>query len=95
MDTLATTPDSLRLCTDVLGKGIEQGKDEEDEEEAEAAEEEEAEEEEDEEEEHPELIACRPCGLVFAHVWGLKEHQIRGCRSTNLPPGDVREKTMG
>ena len=21
----------------------------------------------------------RPCGLVFAHAWGLKDHQIRGC----------------
>jgi hypothetical protein len=32
-----------------------------------------------EEEEHPDLLACRPCGLVFAHAWGLKDHQIRGC----------------
>ena len=25
------------------------------------------------------LLACRPCGLVFAHAWGLKDHQIREC----------------
>ena len=31
------------------------------------------------EEEHPDLLACRPCGLVFAHMWGLKDHEIRGC----------------
>jgi hypothetical protein len=36
-------------------------------------------EEEEEDEEHPELLACRPCGLVFAYAWGLKDHQIRGC----------------
>jgi hypothetical protein len=32
-----------------------------------------------EEEEHPDLLACRHCGVVFAHAWGLKDHQIRGC----------------
>jgi hypothetical protein len=37
------------------------------------------EEEEEEDEEHPELLACRPCGLVFAYAWGLKDHQVRGC----------------
>ena len=36
-------------------------------------------EEADKQEEHPNLLACRPCGLVFAHAWGLKDHQIRGC----------------
>ena len=41
--------------------------------------EEQEEEEEEEEEEHPDLLTCRPCGLVFAHAWGLKDHQIRGC----------------
>jgi hypothetical protein len=35
--------------------------------------------EEDEQEEHPDLLASRPCGIVFAHAWGLKDHQIRGC----------------
>jgi hypothetical protein len=33
---------------------------------------------EEEEKEHPDLFACRPCGLVFAHTWGLKDHHIRG-----------------
>ena len=33
----------------------------------------------DGEEEHPDLFACQPCGLLFAHAWGLKAHQIRGC----------------
>ena len=36
-------------------------------------------EDEEEEEQHPDLLACRPCGLVFAEAWGLKNHQIRGC----------------
>jgi hypothetical protein len=31
------------------------------------------------EEEHLDLLACRPCGLVLAHTWGLKDHQIHGC----------------
>ena len=56
MDPLATTPDSICLCTDVLGTGIEKEK--------------------EEEEEHPD---CLPCGLVFAHAWDLKDHQIHGC----------------
>ena len=25
------------------------------------------------------LLACRPCGILFAHAWDLKDHQIRGC----------------
>ena len=75
MDPLATTPDFLRLRTDVLGTGIEKEKHKEEEEKAEVGggrwgEEEKAEDEE--EEEHPDLLACRPCGLVFAHAWGLK-----------------------
>ena len=32
--------------------------------------------EKEEEEEDPDLLACRPCGLVFPHAWGLKDHQI-------------------
>jgi hypothetical protein len=28
---------------------------------------------------NPDLLTCRPCGVVFAHAWGLKDHQIRGC----------------
>ena len=64
-----TTLDSLRLHTDALGTGIEKEKGEEEEEKA----------EEEEEKEHPDLLACRSCGLVFAHTWGLKDHQIRGC----------------
>ena len=55
VDPLSTTSDSLRLRTDVLGTGIEKKKDE-------------AEEEKEEEEEHPDLLACRPCGLVFARA---------------------------
>ena len=48
------------------------------------------------EDEHTDLLACRLCGLVFAHTWGLKEHQIRvDVPSTNLSPRDAREKTMG
>ena len=48
-------------------------------EEEKAEEEEEEEEGEEEEEEHPDLLACRPCGLVFAHGWSLKDHETRGC----------------
>jgi hypothetical protein len=55
VDPLSTTSDSLRLRIDVLGTGIEKKKDE-------------AEEEKEEEEEHPDLLACRPCGLVFARA---------------------------
>ena len=68
VDLKPTTPDSLRLRTDVLGTGIEKEKDEE-----------EKRVEEEDVEEHPDLLACRPCGLVFANAWGLKDHQIRGC----------------
>ena len=73
VDLKPTTPDSLRLRTDVLGTGIENEKGEEEE----KAEDEEDVEEEEEQKEHPDLLACRPCGLVFAHTWGLKDHQIR------------------
>jgi hypothetical protein len=55
-----------------LGTGIEKEKDEEEEDGVEV-------EDVEEEEEHPDLLACRPCGLVFANAWGLKDHQIRGC----------------
>ena len=41
--------------------------------------EEEEEDMEEKVEEHPDVLACRPCGLVFAHACGLKDHQIRGC----------------
>jgi hypothetical protein len=48
------------------------------------------------EDEHPDLLACRSCGLVFAHAWCLKEHQICvDVPSTNRSPRDAREKTMG
>jgi hypothetical protein len=33
----------------------------------------------EEEYEHSDLLACRPCGLVLARAWGLKDHQVRGC----------------
>jgi hypothetical protein len=70
VDLKPTTPDSLRLRTDVLGTGIEKEK----------YEEEEVEEEDMKgEEEYPDLLACRPCGLVLAPAWGLVDHQIRGC----------------
>ena len=68
-----TTPDSLRLRFDALGTSIEKEKDEEEEEEDE--ENLEKEEGEEEQEEHSDLLACRPCGLVFANAWGLKDHQ--------------------
>jgi hypothetical protein len=51
MDLKPTTPDSLRLRTDVLGTGIEKEKDE-------TEEETEEEEEEEEQEEHLDLLAC-------------------------------------
>jgi len=83
VDLKPTTPDSLRLRTDVLGTGIEKKKEEE--------EEEDVEEEEEEQVEHPNLLACRPCGLVFAHAWGLKDHQIRGC-PVDEPPAKRCER---
>jgi hypothetical protein len=42
-------------------------------------------EEEEEQEENPDLLACRPCGLVFANSCSLKHHQIRGCLVDELP----------
>ena len=62
----------------------ERGVEEEDEK---AEEEEELEEKDDleEEEEHPDLLDCRPCGLVFAHAWGLNDHQRSGC-PVDVPP---------
>ena len=93
VDLKPTTPDSLRLRTDVLGTGIEKEKDEEEEEEEEEVEEEE--EEEEEQEKHPDLLACRPCGLAFAHVWGLKDHQIRGCPVDEPPAKRCKREDDG
>ena len=56
-----------------MGTGIEKEKDDKEKDEEEDAE------EEEEQEEHSDLLACRPCGLVFAHAWELKDHRIRGC----------------
>ena len=70
-------------------------REEEKEEEKEEEEEEEEGEEKEERKEHPDLLACRPCGLVFAHAWGLKDHAIRGCPVDESAPRDVKEKTMG
>ena len=67
MDLKPTTPHFLRLRTDVLGTGIEKEKDEEEEEEAVEVEDVEEEGDVEGEEEHPDLLACRPCGLVLAH----------------------------
>jgi hypothetical protein len=58
-------------------------------------EEEEEEEEEEEQEEHPDLLACRPCGLAFAHVWGLKDHQIRGCLVDEPPAKRCKREDDG
>ena len=93
MDLKPGTPDSLRLCTDVLGTGSEKEKDEE--EDVEVEEEVEEEEEEEEQEEHPSLLACRPCGLVFAHAWGLKDHQIRGCPVDEPPAKRCKREDGG
>ena len=62
MDLKPTTPDSLRLRTNLLGTGTEKEKDEEEEETDEVdAEEDDVEEEEEEEkqEEHLDLLVCR------------------------------------
>ena len=74
MDLKPTTPDSLRLRTDVLGTGIEKENDEEEEEDVEGWMELEEGDEGEEQKEHPDLLVCRPCGLVFAIAWGLKDH---------------------
>ena len=74
VDLKPETREWRRLCTNVFGGkdgGGGGGVEEEDvEEEEEMAEEEEEleEKDEEEEEEHPDLLACRPCGLVFAHA---------------------------
>ena len=88
-DPLATIPDFIRMRTDVLGTAIEKEKDEEEEEKTDGEEVVEVEEAE-EQEEHPDLLACPPCGRVFAHEWGLKDHQIHGYPVDASP---AREKT--
>ena len=87
MDLKPTTPDSLRLRTDVLGTGIE--------EEEGGMEEEEEGEEKEERKEHPDLLASRPCGLVFAHAWGFKDHQIRGCPLDDPPAKRCKREDDG
>ena len=86
VDLKLTTPNSLRLRTDVLGTGIEKEKDEEEEVE---------EEDVNGEEEYPDLLACRPCGLVFAPAWGLKDHQIRGCLVDEPPAKRCKREDDG
>jgi hypothetical protein len=51
--------------------------------------------EKEEEKEHRELLTCCPCGLVFAHVWGFKEHQIRGCPVDEPPARRCRREDDG
>ena len=55
----------------------------------------EEEEEEEEQEEHSSLLACRPCELVFAHAWGLKDHQIRGCPVDEAPAKRCKREDGG
>ena len=83
---------SLRLRTDVLGTGI--GKEKDEEEEEEDVEKEDLEEEE-EQEEHSDLLACQPCGLVSAHAWDLKDHQIRGCPVDEAPAKSCKREDDG
>jgi hypothetical protein len=90
-----TTPDSLRLRTDVLGTGIEKEKGEEEEKGDVEVEEEEVGVEVEGEEEHPDLLACRPCGLVFAHAWGLEDHQMRGCPVDEPPAKRCKREDDG
>jgi hypothetical protein len=47
------------------------------------------------EEEYPDLLACRPCGLVFAPAWGLKDHQIRGCLVDEPPAKRCKREDDG
>ena len=55
----------------------------------------EKEKDEEEEEEHPDLLACRPCELVFAQAWGLKDHQIRGCPVDEPPARRCKREDDG
>ena len=95
-DSLFFTSAHRRLRT-----GIEKEKDEEEEEKAEEEdveeEEEDVEEEEgvEEQEEHPDRLASRPCGLAFAHAWGLKDHQIRGCPVDEPPAKRYKREDDG
>ena len=41
------------------------------------------------------LLACRPCGLLFAHAWGLKDHQIRGCPIDEPPTKRCKREDDG
>ena len=85
VDLKSTTPDSLRLRTDVLGTGIDKEKDGEAEEDV----------EDEEQEEHSDLLACRPCGLVLARAWGLKDHQVRGCPVDEPPSKRCKREDDG
>jgi hypothetical protein len=49
----------------------------------------------EEQEEHPDLLSCRPCGLVFAKAWVLKDHQIRGCSDNEPPATRCKRKNNG
>jgi hypothetical protein len=49
----------------------------------------------EEQEEHPDLLSCRPCGLVFAKAWVLKDHQIRGCSDNEPPARRCKRKNDG
>jgi hypothetical protein len=93
VDLKQTTSDSLRLRIDALGTSIEKEKNEEEEEEDE--ENLEKEEGEEEQEEHSDLLACRPCGLLFAHAWDLKDYQIRGCPVDEHPAKRCKREDDG
>jgi hypothetical protein len=53
------------------------------------------EEEEEEQEKHPDILACRPCGLVFAHACSFEDHQIRGCPVDEPPAKRCKREDDG
>ncbi|VDI06909.1 Hypothetical predicted protein [Mytilus galloprovincialis] len=79
VDLKAATPEHLRLRSDVLGGGEDDAEAEDEDVDSTGSESNTMEFGEEDVGSESDLMACRACGLVFAHARGLEIHQERDC----------------
>ncbi|VDI26072.1 Hypothetical predicted protein [Mytilus galloprovincialis] len=79
VDLKAATPEHLRLLSDVLGGGEDDAEAEDEDVDSTGSESNTMEFGEEDVGSESDLMACRACGLVFAHARGLEIHQERDC----------------